>query len=144
MCRRLPRMCCQCEQRTCLLNLSYDLRCVSVVSTRSYTPCIDAPPIQCCPYQFITVLWHSSPRLLGLDHHHTLLIEHRYDRCIITHDFIEIKQFQLIYMWKHRSRRHFTFSVSPELTPLQCLVPSFRGTKVTWVTESITLYTLVI
>ncbi len=62
------------------------------------------------------LLWYSSPRLLGLDHHYTLLIEHRYDRCIITHDFIEIKQFQLIYMWKQRSRHHFTFSVSPELT----------------------------
>ncbi len=41
MCHRLPRMSCQCEQRTRLLSHSYDLRCVSVVSTRSYTPCID-------------------------------------------------------------------------------------------------------
>ncbi len=41
MCHRLPRMSCQCEQRTRLLSLSYDLRCVSVVSTRLYTPCID-------------------------------------------------------------------------------------------------------
>ncbi len=51
-----PSTCCQCKQRTRLLSLSYDLRCVSVVLTRSYTPCIDAPPIQCCPYQFITLL----------------------------------------------------------------------------------------
>ncbi len=55
----LARMCCQCEYRTRLLSLSYDLRWVSVVSIRLYTPCIDAPPIQCRPYQFITVLWYS-------------------------------------------------------------------------------------
>ncbi len=45
-------MCCQCKQRMRLLSLSYDLRCMPQgFRLGCIHPCIDAPPIQCCPYQ---------------------------------------------------------------------------------------------